>query len=547
MAAAGRGKNMKKAENAIILAAGMGSQLIPLTYQQPQGLITVRGERMVERQIKQLLAAGVTKIRIVTGYLAERFDYLQRKYAGVVTCVYDPDYETENSLTSLYLVRQDLTDAYLLSAGHYYTENIFRREETGCGWCCAVRGQTAKAEWGLCADETGRITELKKPAAAGQLGWCGPVFFSPEAADRFSRILEREKAGPASHDRSWEEVLARHINELELYVREESEQAVVRLESLEDLRAFDGHYRDDSGDPVLAKIAEVFQVRQSAITDIHEQKLGMTNFSFLFRVKGVRFVFRLPGRGSSAFISRQNEYLVYKALKDKDITEQVVYFDPDSGIKITVYEEDCQILRWEWTAEVKKALRRLKEVHESKIQIERIFYPKAEILAYEKRCHKVRASFWPDYEAVREQVIRIAEYLETTDFCPVLCPIDFVEQNVLVLKDGRIRLIDWEYAAMSDPMMDLAVFIISPGYDPADLNKLAEMYFDRKLSLREEIRLYGYAAVCALYWTLWAKYKEGSGYLFHEDYAAKVYQYARIYINKLAEMGFFGGKEGKNE
>ena len=114
---------------------------------------------------------------------------------------------------------------------------------------------------------------------------------------------------------------------------------------------------------------------------------------------------------------------------------------------------------------------------------------------------------------------------------------------MLVLKDGKIRLIDWEYAAMSDPMMDLAIFIISSGYEPEDLKKLAELYFDRSLSVKEEKKLYAYAAVCGLYWSLWAKYKEGQGYIFQEPYAAKVYGYVRIYINKLAETGFFAGKE----
>ncbi len=536
---------MRKVENAIILAAGMGSRMIPLTYEKPKGLIEVRGVTMVELQIRQLLAAGITKILIVTGYLAEQFDFLQEKYAGIVTCIYNPNYESQNNIASLYLVRQYLGDTYLLSADNYYPENIFKGQETDKSWYCAVRSQTAKAEWGLRTDNSGRIVEVQKQAAAGQPYMYGAVFFSREVVPDFCRILEREYEDSASHSWLWEEVLLRYTRELEFYIHEEREQAVLELESLEDLRAFDPCYREHSGNPVLERIAEVFQIRESEITDIREQKLGMTNSSFLFRVKGVRYVLRLPGVGSSAFISRRNEYLVYEALKDKDITDQVVYFDLESGIKITVYEEDSKILRWEWTAEVKKALQKLKAVHDSGIRIDRIFYPKAEILAYEKRCRAAQVSFWPDYESVRDSVVRIAEYLETVDFCSVLCHIDFVEQNVLVLKDGKIRLIDWEYAAMSDPMMDLAVFIISPGYDADDLKKLAELYFDRKLLVQEEIKLYSYAAVCGLYWSLWAKYKEGQGYVFHEDYAAKVYGYSQIYIKKLAEMGFFTGKEDK--
>ena len=101
---------MRKVQNAIILAAGMGSRMIPITYEKPKGLVEVRGETMVERQIKQLLASGVEIIHIVTGYLAEQFDFLQDKYAGVVSCIYNPNYESKNNIASLYLVRQYLGD-----------------------------------------------------------------------------------------------------------------------------------------------------------------------------------------------------------------------------------------------------------------------------------------------------------------------------------------------------------------------------------------------------------------------------------------------------
>ena len=134
MIGTGKGNKMRKVENAIILAAGMGSRMIPLTYEKPKGLIEVRGESMVERQIRQLLAVGIKKILIVTGYLAEQFDFLQEKYAGIVTCIYNPNYESQNNIASLYLVRQYLGDTYLLSADNYYPENIFKGQETDKSW-----------------------------------------------------------------------------------------------------------------------------------------------------------------------------------------------------------------------------------------------------------------------------------------------------------------------------------------------------------------------------------------------------------------------------
>ena len=63
--------------NAIIMAAGTSSRFVPISVERPKGLIEVRGEILIERQILQLQEAGVNDITIVTGYKADMFDYLR--------------------------------------------------------------------------------------------------------------------------------------------------------------------------------------------------------------------------------------------------------------------------------------------------------------------------------------------------------------------------------------------------------------------------------------------------------------------------------------
>lgn len=69
-----------KVDNAIIMAAGMSSRLAPISYETPKGLMKVRGEVLIERQIEQLQEAGIDDITIILGYLKERFFYLEDKY-----------------------------------------------------------------------------------------------------------------------------------------------------------------------------------------------------------------------------------------------------------------------------------------------------------------------------------------------------------------------------------------------------------------------------------------------------------------------------------
>lgn len=66
--------------NAIIMAAGTASRFVPLSIECPKGLLEVKGEILIERQIRQLQEAGIDDITIVVGYKAEMFQYLATKY-----------------------------------------------------------------------------------------------------------------------------------------------------------------------------------------------------------------------------------------------------------------------------------------------------------------------------------------------------------------------------------------------------------------------------------------------------------------------------------
>ena len=63
-------------KNAIILAAGKSGSFAPFTYEKPKGLFNVKGEILIERQIRQLKEAGIKDIYVVVGYMKEKYFYL---------------------------------------------------------------------------------------------------------------------------------------------------------------------------------------------------------------------------------------------------------------------------------------------------------------------------------------------------------------------------------------------------------------------------------------------------------------------------------------
>lgn len=110
-------------DNAVILATGLSSRFAPISYERPKGLLKVRGEILIERQIEQLQAVGIRDIVVVVGYKKESFFYLEDKYG--VKIVVNREYASRNNNSSLMLVREILDNTYICSSDNYFEENPF--------------------------------------------------------------------------------------------------------------------------------------------------------------------------------------------------------------------------------------------------------------------------------------------------------------------------------------------------------------------------------------------------------------------------------------
>ena len=117
----------------------------------------------------------------------------------------------------------------------------------------------------------------------------------------------------------------------------------------------------------------------------------------------------------------------------------------------------------------------------------------------------------------------------------VLCHVDCNPDNFLLLPDNTIRLIDWEYAGMSDPIIDIAMYSIYSYYTKEDAEKLLLIYKGSKVDNEEYIRLYGYMALGGFLWSLWTEYKQSFGVEFGE-YGMKMYRYAKEYYSHIISM-----------
>lgn len=256
-----------RVNNAIIMAAGTASRFAPLSFEVHKALIEVKGEVLIERQIKQLMEVGIEKIIIVTGYKAEQFEYLKEKY-GVIL-VHNSDYLTRNNNASICAAKDYLKNSYICSSDNYFLNNPFESEVDEC-YYAAVYAEGETNEWCI-EEENGRI---KNVTVGGKDSWImlGHVFWSEEFSKNFLSILATEYDKPETADKLWETIYIDHIEELNMAIRKYPSDFIFEFDTLDELRNFDTSYIEDSRSSILKSLAEKLGVEEKNIVNIKSFK-----------------------------------------------------------------------------------------------------------------------------------------------------------------------------------------------------------------------------------------------------------------------------------
>ena len=269
---------MYKVDNAIIMAAGMSRRFIPLSYEKPKALITVKGEVLIERQIKQLQRAGIKDIYIVIGYKAEMFQYLQKKYN--VTLIENKEYQTRNNHSSIWSARDVIHNSYICSADNYFTENLFtsRVKES---YYSAVYSRGKTNEWCLSFDNSAYINNV---TIGGKNSWymLGHAFWDENFSHKFINILTQEYNQKETYTKLWEHIYIDHIAELKMKIRKYSKTKIFEFDSLDELRTFDTSYINDTRSKIIKDISQYLNAKESDICNIiptsHQDNIQEFNF-----------------------------------------------------------------------------------------------------------------------------------------------------------------------------------------------------------------------------------------------------------------------------
>lgn len=285
----------------------------------------------------------------------------------------------------------------------------------------------------------------------------------------------------------------------------------------------------------LRLIGEVLHAAPEEVAHVSALKKGMTNRSFLFSCRGEKYIMRVPGEGTGRLISRREEAAVYGVIRGRGLCEDVLHLNPDTGRKISRFIEGARTCNPLDGAETAACMEKLRSFHQLGLRADHEFDLFGHIDFYES-LWEGRPSAYPDYREVKKNVFRLKPFLDAQAGEKTLTHIDAVPDNFLFFQNARgeeeIRLIDWEYAAMQDPHVDVAMFCIYAMYDRAQVDKLIGQYFTGGCPPLTRVKIYGYIAVCGLLWSNWCEYKRSLGVAFGA-YSLAQYRYARDYCQTV--------------
>ena len=518
-------------DNAVILAAGLSSRFAPISYERPKGLLRVRGEVLIERQIEQLRAAGVRDIVVVVGYRKESFFYLEDKYG--VRIVINRDYAERNNSSSLMLVRQILGNTYVCSSDNYFEENPFE-SHVWKAYYAAQLFEGPTDEWCLETGPHGRITGVR---VGGEDAWCmiGHAFFDREFSALFREILEAEYDLPQTRGKLWEDLYAEHVRELDMRIRRYDPPIIHEFDSLDELRDFDPLFLENLDSRIFDNIASALGCSKSEIRDVWPIKQGLTNLSCHFATDGGEWVYRHPGIGSERIVDRLAEYEGLQTAQSLGLDSTFVFADPELGWKISRFVPNCKNLNAHNDKELKSAMEMARKLHGCGAKVKRHFSFYDEGKSYERKVLESGGISAADYWTMSRQADQLNKILIADGGQPVLCHNDFFGLNFLVSEDGKISLIDWEYAGMSDYANDFGTFSVCEQLTEEEMHRALTYYFGRTptdAEWRHNLGQVGMAGWCWYAWSL-LKISEGDD---PGEWAYIYYRAGKTYLEKTLRL-----------
>jgi len=232
---------MNEIKQAIIMAAGKGERMRPLTNSVPKPLIKVNGVRMIESVINALHLNNISPIYVVIGYQKELFAYLETKYEDVFL-IENPYFDQANNISSLYAAREHLENSIILD-GDQLIKNpkvlskIFMRSGYNSVWKEGYSG-----EW-MQTVKNGIVESCSRNGGTNAWQLYSVSRWTKEDGMKLKNIVEKEFEKDPNSNLYWDDLaMFKYRTDFKLGIFEMNEDDVIEIDSYEELQKVDSSY-----------------------------------------------------------------------------------------------------------------------------------------------------------------------------------------------------------------------------------------------------------------------------------------------------------------
>ncbi len=228
-----------RVKRAVLIAAGFGTRLVPITLNTPKPLIRVHGKRIIDSLLDAVNAAGIEEVYVVRGYLAEQFDQLLYQYPNI-KFIENPQYNEANNISSVIAAKDCLENAYVLESDLLlYNPNIITKYQYSSNYLGVPVSMTD--DWCF-QTRRGVITGLSV-GGTNCHHMFGVSYWTAEDGRKLAKDAPATYAMPGGKERYWDEVALRYFAQnYQVRIRECTFEDITEIDTFRELQDLDRAY-----------------------------------------------------------------------------------------------------------------------------------------------------------------------------------------------------------------------------------------------------------------------------------------------------------------